>query len=170
MPSGYLHNHHQWFYLFNPKLKALLYFYEAGQILLVLPFFFFSFLEINWETVSVSIFWYMGYSAWLDPTSESSKLHPLYFKIGFPDSSVGKESTCNAEDPGLIFGSGRSAGEGIGYPLQYSWASFVEGRLSWWRICLQCRRPGFDPWVRKIPWRRERLPIPIFWPGEFLGS
>ena len=28
---------------------------------------------------------------------------------------------------------------------------------------------GFDPWVRKIPWRRERLPTPIFWPGEFLG-
>ena len=39
---------------------------------------------------------------------------------GFPDSSVGKESTCNAEDPGLIPGSGRSTGEGIGYPLQYS--------------------------------------------------
>src|SRR5574340_114065 len=33
--------------------------------------------------------------------------------------------------------------------------------------CLQCRRPGFDPWVGKIPWRRERLPIPVFWPGEF---
>ena len=46
-------------------------------------------------------------------------------QLGFPDSSVGKESTCNAEDPGLIPGSGRSAGEGIGYPLQYSWASLV---------------------------------------------
>ena len=44
---------------------------------------------------------------------------------GFPDSSVGKESICNAGDPGLIPGSGRSAGEGIGYPLQYSWASLV---------------------------------------------
>ena len=41
--------------------------------------------------------------------------------------------------------------------------------LSWWRIRLQCRRPGFDPWVRKIPWRRERLPTPVFWPGEFHG-
>ena len=39
---------------------------------------------------------------------------------GFPHSSVGKESTCNAGDPGSIPGSGRSAGEGIGYPLQYS--------------------------------------------------
>ena len=41
---------------------------------------------------------------------------------GFPDNSVGKESACNAGDPSLIPGSGRSTGEGIGYPLQYSWA------------------------------------------------
>jgi len=40
--------------------------------------------------------------------------------LGFYDSSVGKESAYNAGDPGLIPGSGRSAGEGIGYPLQYS--------------------------------------------------
>ena len=39
--------------------------------------------------------------------------------------------------------------------------------LSWERICLQCRRPGFSPWIGKIPWRRERLPTPVFWPGEF---
>ena len=44
---------------------------------------------------------------------------------GFPDSSVGKESTCSAGDPGSIPAPGRSAGEGIGYPLQYSWASLV---------------------------------------------
>ena len=44
---------------------------------------------------------------------------------GLPDSSVGKESTCNAGDPSLIPGSGRSAGEGIGYLLQYSNASLV---------------------------------------------
>ena len=41
--------------------------------------------------------------------------------------------------------------------------------LSWYRICLQCGRPGFNPWVGKIPWRRERLPTPVFWPGEFHG-
>ena len=44
---------------------------------------------------------------------------------GFPDSSVGKESTCNAGDPSLILGFGRSAAEGIGYPLQYSQAPLV---------------------------------------------
>ena len=44
---------------------------------------------------------------------------------GFPDSSVGKESACSAGDPGLIPGLERSAGKGIGCPLQYSWASLV---------------------------------------------
>ena len=48
----------------------------------------------------------------------------LQFK-GFLDNSIGKEFTCNAGDPGSILGSGRSTGEGIGYPLQYSWASLV---------------------------------------------
>ena len=44
---------------------------------------------------------------------------------GFLDSLVGKESACNAGDPGSIPGSGRSTREGIGYPLQYCWASLV---------------------------------------------
>ena len=45
--------------------------------------------------------------------------------MGFPDSSVGKESTCNAGDSGSIPESEISVREGIGYPLQYSWASLV---------------------------------------------
>ena len=45
--------------------------------------------------------------------------------MGFPNSSVGKESACNTGDPSLIPGLGRSTGERIGYPLQYSWASLV---------------------------------------------
>ena len=44
---------------------------------------------------------------------------------GFPGSSAGKESACNAGDSSSIPGSGSSPGEGIGYPLQYSWASLV---------------------------------------------
>ena len=44
---------------------------------------------------------------------------------GFPGNSTGKESTCYAGDPGLIPGLRRSPGEGIGYPLQYSWASLM---------------------------------------------
>ena len=45
--------------------------------------------------------------------------------LGFPGSSAGKESACNAGDPSLIAGLLISPGEGIGYPLQYSWASQV---------------------------------------------
>ena len=42
--------------------------------------------------------------------------------------------------------------------------------LRWERICLQCRRLGFDPWVGKIPWRRKWQPTPVFLPGEFHGQ
>ena len=55
----------------------------------------------------------------------SLKYKQVYRPWGFPDSSVAKESAGNVGDPGSIPGSGRSAGEGIGYPLQYSWASLV---------------------------------------------
>ena len=67
---------------------------------------------------------------------------------GFPYSSVGKKSACNAGDPSSIPGSGRSPGEGIGYPLQHSWVSLVVQLV---KNRLQCRRPWFDPWVGKIP-------------------
>ena len=49
----------------------------------------------------------------------------IYMYLGFPLGSVVKESVCNAGDPGSIPGLGRSRGEGLGYPLQYSWASLV---------------------------------------------
>ena len=51
--------------------------------------------------------------------------------MGFPDSSVSKESACNAGDPGSIPGSGRSAREGIGYPLQYSCLENSMDRGAW---------------------------------------
>ena len=41
--------------------------------------------------------------------------------------------------------------------------------LSWERVHLQCGRPRFDSWVGKIPWRRKRLPVPVFWPEECHG-
>jgi len=66
----------------------------------------------------------------------------------------------------LIPGSGKSAGEGIGSPLQYSWASLVDQLAKNPPIC---GRPVFDPLVGKIPWRREQLPTPVFWRGEFHG-
>ena len=52
-------------------------------------------------------------------------MQSLGFSRGLTDSSVGKESACNAGDPSSIPGLGRSPGEGIGYPLQYTWGSLV---------------------------------------------
>ena len=81
----------------------------------------------------------------------------------FPDSSAGKGSTCSAGDPGSIPGPGRSPGEGIGHPLRYSWASLMAQLV---------KNPPtmWETWVQSLgwkdPWRRERLPTPVFWPGE----
>ena len=76
----------------------------------------------------------------------------IYFV--FPDSSVGKESACNAGDPSLIPGSRRSAGEGIGYPLQCSWASFMAQLV---KNLPPMLRPRCYPWVGKIPWKGYAL-------------
>ena len=63
----------------------------------------------------------------------------------FPHSSAGKESACNAGDPGSIPGLGRSAGEGIGYPLQHSWASLVAHMVK--------NPPSMlESWVRSLGW------------------
>ena len=60
----------------------------------------------------------------MDLPLEANSFYPLIsLCMGFPDSLVGKESACNAGDPSLILGLGRSAGEGIGYPFPYSWTS-----------------------------------------------
>ena len=66
-------------------------------------------------------------------------------QISFPDSSVGKEFTCNEGVPGSIPGLGRSAGEGKGYPLQHSWTSLEAQLTAMW-----------ETWV-------------LFWSREFHG-
>ena len=64
---------------------------------------------------------------------------------GFPDSSVGKESTCNAGDPSSISGPGRSAGEETDYPLQYIWASLMAQLVK--------NPPAMqESWVRSLGW------------------
>ena len=70
-------------------------------------------------------------------------LSPLH--TGFPDSSVGKESACIAGEPGLIPGSGRPTGDGMGYPLQYSQASLAAQLV---------KNPPAMPetWVRSLGW------------------
>ena len=81
-----------------------------------------------------------------------------------PHSSVGKESACNVGDPSSIPGSGRFAEEGIGYPLQYSWASLVAHK----------NLPAmWETWVQSLGWEdpldKGKAITPVFWPGEFHG-
>ena len=82
--------------------------------------------------------------AWLLPSCYI--FLPSFRLTGFPDSSVGKESTCNAGDPGLIPGWGRSAGEGIVYPLQYCWASLVA------QLAKNPPAMQVEIWVRYLGW------------------
>ena len=65
--------------------------------------------------------------------------------MGFPHSSVDKESACNAGDPGSIPGSGRSTGNGMGHPLQYSWASLVAQLVKNWPAV-------WETWVPSLGW------------------
>ena len=69
----------------------------------------------------------------------------LPFYSGFSDSSVGKESACNAEDPESIPGSGISTGEGKGYPLWYSWACLVAHLVK--NVPAMC-----ETWVQSLGW------------------
>ena len=65
--------------------------------------------------------------------------------MGLPGSSALKESACNVGDPASIHGSGSSPGEGIGYPLQYSWASLVAQMVK--------NLPAmWETWVRSLGW------------------
>ena len=102
-------------------------------------------------------------------------LHSVWHSAGgFPGSSADKESTCNAGDPGLIPGSGRSPGEGIGYPLQYSWASLVAQSVNnspaMWETFSIPELGRSHGEVGKLPWRKEWLSNPVFWAGEFHGQ
>ena len=118
-------------------------------------------------------------------------------KQDFPGGSDDKESTCNAGDPGLIPGLGRFPGEGNGYPLHYSYLENSMDRGSWRAIVHRVPKsqtwlsnstfiwPSFvaqlvknplamwETWVSSLgwesPWRRERLPTPVFWTREFHG-
>ena len=87
-------------------------------------------------------------------------------KILNPSSSAGKKSTHNARDPSSIPGSGRSPGEGIGYPLQCSWASLVAQLVK--------NPPAMrETWVWCLGWEdpleKGTDTTPIFWPGEVHG-
>ena len=89
----------------------------------------------------------MGYSPPVRKESDTTERLHFHFPLekGFSDSSVGKESACNAGDPGLSPGLGRSSGDGIGYPVQYSWASLVAQQVK--------NLPSmWETWVGSLGW------------------
>ena len=83
--------------------------------------------------------------------------------LGFPDSSAGKESACNAGDPTLMPGSGQSPGEGIGYPLQDTWASLLAQTVK--------NPPAIqETWVLCLDWEDPLEEGMAFLPGEPHGQ
>ena len=85
----------------------------------------------------------MSLALW--PLSKVNNSHTSYTYRSFPGNSAGKESACNAGDPGSIPGSGRSPAEGIAYPLQYSWSSLVAQLVK--------NPPAmWESWVRSLGW------------------
>ena len=82
---------------------------------------------------------------YLFPFTDLSLIYPLSVIRGFPSSSASTESICNAGDPSSIPGSGRSPGQGIGYPLQYSWTSLVAQMVK--------NPPAMkETWVQSLCW------------------
>ena len=117
----------------------------------------FSFLSHHWVGPSSPLLLLLDWDLhqWLPWFSGLWTWTELHYGVSwvFPDSSVGKESACSAGDPGSIPELGRSAGEGIGYPLQYSWVSLVAQLVK--------NPPGmWETWVRSLGWR---------FPGEGKG-
>ena len=108
---------------------------------------------------------------WGSDTTERLHFHALEKKMA-PHSSVLAWRIPGMGEPGglLPMGSHRVGHDWSDLAIAAAWCNLgLPWWLSWQRIHLQGGRPGFDPWVGKIHWRRESLPIPVFGPGKFHG-
>ena len=119
------------------QLSHSWWFFTSEKTLITSSFFSLTFANLNIEICPIFIMNYFRFIyIYLD------------INLGFSGSSASKESTCNAGSHSLIPGSGRSTGEGIGYPFQYCWVSLVAQTV---KIRLQCGRPGSIPGLRRSP-------------------
>ena len=104
------------------------------------------FLPFGWCHLHIWGYWYFSWQSWFQ-----LEIHPARHFIWCILNNLNKQGdsiqSWHTRFPILVY-SGGSAGK---------------------NICLQCGRLGFNPWVGKIPWRREQLPTPVFQPGEFHG-
>ena len=94
-----------------------------------------------------------------------NKLRKLKRVVGFPGSSAGKKVHCKAGEPGSMPESGRSPGEGIGYPFS-GFPGGSDGEESGHNV----GDLGFIPGLRRSPWRRAWQPPPVFLPGKSHGQ
>ena len=123
------------------------------------PHYLFDFISHQTHSTPVALAWLVFLKQSTCPPQDLCTCYFLclgssskYFKFGsssyfpwLPDSSVGKESTCNTGDPSSIPGSGRSAGERIGYQLPYSWASLMAQPVK--------NPPAmWETWVQTLGW------------------
>ena len=125
--SGYIifHSHQQCTWVsISPHPCQHLLFFCIVPILMCMKWYLVVLLCISLMTSDV-VHLFMCLLGYLHIFEKKSLFEAFALNEGFLHSSVGKESACSAGDPGLIPGWERSAGEGIGYPIQYSWASLV---------------------------------------------
>ena len=90
---------------------------------------------------------------------EPAIFQPIFI-VSRQRSSVGKESACHAGDPSSVPGLGRSPGEGIGYPLKYSWASLVAQLVK--NLPARCEDLGLIPGVGRSPGGGNGNPLQYF--------
>ena len=103
--------------------------------------------------VTLKLMWVLIQSYWKISVHIKCLASDCHFLPGFPGGSDGKESACNVGDPGLSPGSGRSPGEGNGYPLQHFRLEIPHGQRS---------LVGFSPWGPKESDITEWLTLSLF--------
>ena len=130
----------------------------------------------------VLFFFFLSWQAF---GQEAAFIQILHWDCSMGEAPIREQGWKNRKRPDSQMASYLYAGGGVwtdpqpwgsteGYPAGWQHTyPYVQSGLPWWLswriICLQCGRPGFDPWVGEIPWRSEWLTTPIFWPGEFHG-
>ena len=115
--------------------------------------------QISWSWLSLEHDLLKWWKILLNFFKNQSTVFPRFTgSWGSPGSSAGKESTCSAGDPSLI-----SWVQKIPWRRDINWLPWW---LRWYRICLHCRKPGFDPWIGTIPWRKAWQPTPVLFAGE----
>ena len=138
-------------------------------------------IQLNLQLSHCAFFFFKLKSFW----PEAAFIQILHWDCSMGEAPIREEGWKNRKRPDSQMASYLYAGGGVwtdpqpwgsieGYPAGWQHIyPYVQSGLPWWLswriICLQCGRPGFDPWVGEIPWRSEWLTTPIFWPGEFHG-